>query len=58
MTLSHLPNLITASVTIPDGFVKLTSQASGHNSFISSTIDKITGIVLKALNIPPAPFVS
>ena len=49
---------MAASVTIPAGFVKLTNQASGQTSFMSLMISRIIGMVLKALNIPPAPFVS
>ena len=58
MTFLFFPYLRRASVTIPAGFVKLISQAFGHNSAISLSISNITGIVLNALNIPPAPFVS
>ena len=50
--------LFIASVTIPDGFVKLISQAFGQTSSISLHISRITGIVLKAFAKPPGPQVS
>ena len=48
----------TASVTIPEGLVKLISQASGQYFSISRQIDRITGIVRSALAKPPGPVVS
>ena len=58
MTFLFIPYLRRASVTIPAGLEKFISHALGHNCDISLSISKITGIVLNALNIPPAPFVS
>ena len=52
------PCFITASVIIPDGFVKLMINASGASSFTRSAIWHITGMVLWAFIKPPIPVVS
>jgi len=50
---------LSAWVTRPAGFVKLTSKAPGAaTSRISRAMLKMTGMVRSALAIPPTPVVS
>ena len=48
----------SASVTIPAGLVKLTSQAPGARLAVRSASPTIAGIVLSAKQMPPGPVVS
>ena len=48
----------SASVTMPAGFVKLTSQASGQCVRISRANPSMAGMERSAYEMPPAPVVS